>query len=82
MRYAILLPLLGLSAFAETKLGKRACLCIRFRAAEARDDVFVFPGTGAAWELGKIFALQSASRILTGVMLYNPLKLGSPDTSS
>ncbi len=29
-----------------------------------------------------IFALQSASRILTGVMLYNPLKLGSPDTSS
>ena len=29
-----------------------------------------------------IFELQGASRILTGVMLYNPLKLGSPDTSS
>ncbi|MBK5259590.1 MAG: molecular chaperone DnaK [Thermoanaerobaculia bacterium] len=30
-----------------------------------------------------IFDLQNASRILTGVMLYNPLKLGAPtDTSS
>jgi molecular chaperone DnaK len=30
-----------------------------------------------------IFELQNASRILTGVMLYNPMKLGAPtDTSS
>jgi hypothetical protein len=26
-----------------------------------------------------IFDLQGASRILTGVMLYNPMKLGSPE---
>ena len=29
-----------------------------------------------------IFDLQSASRILTSVMLYNPLKMGSPDSST
>jgi len=29
-----------------------------------------------------IFELQSASRILTSVMLYNPMKLGSPEGSS
>jgi hypothetical protein len=26
-----------------------------------------------------IFDLQGASRILTGVMLYNPMKMGSPE---
>jgi molecular chaperone DnaK len=29
-----------------------------------------------------IFELQGASRILTSVMLYNPMKLGSPESSS
>ncbi len=29
-----------------------------------------------------IFDLQSASRILTSVMLYNPMKMGSPDSGA
>jgi len=29
-----------------------------------------------------IFDLQSASRILTSVMLYNPMKMGAPDSGA
>src|SRR5258705_6195521 len=47
--------------FAEDGAGNRSCLYIRFRGETDGEDVFVFPGGGAAWNVAKIYALQAAA---------------------